>query len=44
MKEIEPYPKNKFLEEVYMSEERLDTLISLLENKQNLILPGWVQP
>lgn len=37
---IEPYSKEKFLEEVYMTGERFDTLVSLLKNKQNLILQG----
>lgn len=37
---IKPYSKEKFLEEVYMTDERFDTLVSLLKNKQNLILQG----
>jgi 5-methylcytosine-specific restriction protein B len=37
---IETYSKEEFLEEVYMTGERFDTLISLLKNKQNLILQG----
>ncbi len=37
---IEPYSKEDFLKEVYMTRERLDTLISLLEKKKNLILLG----
>lgn len=37
---IEAYSKDKFLEEVYMTGERFDTLVSLLNNKQNLILQG----
>lgn len=37
---VEAYSKEKFLEEVYMTGERFDTLVSLLKNKQNLILQG----
>lgn len=37
---VETYSKEKFLEEVYMTGERFDTLVSLLKNKQNLILQG----
>lgn len=37
---FEAYSKDKFLEEVYMTGERFDTLVSLLKNKQNLILQG----
>lgn len=37
---IELYDKNKFLQEVFMRAERLDTLISLLKYKQNIILQG----
>ncbi|UED72212.1 AAA family ATPase [Brevibacillus sp. DP1.3A] len=37
---VEAYSKEKFLEEVYMTNERFDTLVSLLKNKQNLILQG----
>lgn len=36
----ETYSKEEFLEEVYMTGERFDTLCSLLKNKQNLILQG----
>lgn len=36
----EAYAKDDFLEEVYMTGERFDTLVSLLSNKQNLILQG----
>lgn len=36
----EPYLKQDFLEEVYMREEDFDTLVSLLNNKKNLILEG----
>ncbi|MEH7239099.1 AAA family ATPase [Bacillus sp. JJ1562] len=38
--EIEAYTKEKFLEEVYMTSERFDTIVSLLKRKQNLILQG----
>ncbi len=34
------YTKEDFLSEVYMSQERYDTLISLLKNKKNVILQG----
>lgn len=34
------YSKEKFLEEVYMTEEEFDTLASLLRNKKNIILQG----
>jgi 5-methylcytosine-specific restriction protein B len=37
---FEAYSKDKFLEEVYMNGERYDTFVSLLRNKQNLILQG----
>ncbi|MDD4518868.1 MAG: AAA family ATPase, partial [Limnochordia bacterium] len=37
---FEPYSKDQFLEEVYMTSEHFDTLVSLLMNKQNLILQG----
>lgn len=37
---VESYSKDDFLEEVYMTGERFDTLVSLLKNKQNLILQG----
>lgn len=36
----EPYDKNRFLSEVYMSQEQYDTLVLLLKNKKNLILQG----
>jgi 5-methylcytosine-specific restriction protein B len=35
-----PYTKEDFLSEVYMTGERYDTLVLLLENKKNLILQG----
>jgi len=37
---METYSKDQFLEEVYMTEERYETLISLLKHKKNLILQG----
>jgi len=37
---VTAYTKDKFLSDVYMTEDRLDTLISLLNNKQNVILQG----
>lgn len=37
---IVPYTREKFLSEVYMSSENLDTLISLLKRKKNIILRG----
>ena len=40
IKTLEGYSKEKFLEEVFMTSEKLETLISLLENKKNLILQG----
>lgn len=36
----EKYTKENFLAEVYMSEERYDTLVHLLLNKMNVILQG----
>lgn len=38
--EKEPYTKEDFLSQVYMTEERYDTLVGLLKNKNNLILQG----
>lgn len=38
--EIKPYTKEDFLSQVYMTEERYDTLVALLQNKKNLILQG----
>jgi len=37
---IQKYTKDDFLKEVYMTPEDFDTLISLLKNKQNIILEG----
>lgn len=34
------YTKQDFLKEVYLSEERYDTLIAVLKNKKNIILQG----
>lgn len=38
--ELEPYTKEDFLSQVYMTEERYNTLVALLKNKKNLILQG----
>lgn len=38
--ENEPYTKEDFLSQVYMTEERYNTLVALLKNKKNLILQG----
>ena len=35
-----PYSRESFLDEVYLSEERYDTLKGLLERKKNIILQG----
>ncbi|MEH7483490.1 AAA family ATPase [Neobacillus drentensis] len=37
---VEAYSKENFLDEVYMTGERFDSLVSLLKNKRNLILQG----
>lgn len=39
-KEYKAYTKRDFLEDVYMSEENYDTLVSLLRHKKNIILQG----
>lgn len=41
-KEVEypPYDAEKFLAEVYINEESYETLVSLVENKKNVILQG----
>ncbi len=39
-KKPEDYDEKKFLSEVYMNESRYKTLVSLLENKKNIILQG----
>ena len=36
----DPFTKEDFLKQVYMTEERYDTLVALLKNKKNLILQG----
>lgn len=36
----EPYTKADFLSQVYMAEERYETLVALLKEKQNIILQG----
>ena len=38
--DIEKYTKDDFLSEVYMDSENYDLLVSLLENKKNIILQG----
>ncbi len=38
--QIEPYTKVDFLDEVYMNENRYDTLVAVLRNKKNIILQG----
>ena len=38
--ENEKYSKEAFLDEVYMTEDQYDSLVSLLKNKMNLILQG----
>lgn len=38
--ELEPYTKENFLSQVYMTEDRFDTLTALLKNKKNIILQG----
>ena len=35
-----PYSKNDFLKEVFVSEQKYETLINLLERKRNIILQG----
>ena len=37
---FEPYSKEDFLSEVYMTEDRYTTLVHLLDNKKNIILQG----
>ena len=37
---FDPYNKDKFLEEVFMSSEQYDELVNLLEYKKNIILQG----
>ena len=38
--EPKPYSKADFLKEVYLSEQKYDSLVSLLKNKMNIILQG----
>lgn len=38
--EMEKYDKAKFLEEVYMAEDKFDMLVEVLRNKKNVILQG----
>lgn len=38
--EAEKYSKEDFLDEVYMTENRYDMLVSVLKNKKNIILQG----
>lgn len=38
--EIEKYDKEAFLDEVYMTEGKYDTLVAVLKNKKNIILQG----
>ena len=35
-----PYTKSDFLEDVYMTEERYERLVAVLQNKKNIILQG----
>lgn len=37
---IEPYTKQDFLGDVYLTEEKYDTIISLFKHKKNIILEG----
>lgn len=39
-KTIDAYTKDDFLDEVYMSEERYNSLVAVLHNKKNIILQG----
>ena len=39
-KKIEGYSKIEFLNDVFMSEDRYDTLVAVLDNKKNIILQG----
>ena len=40
MDEVEKYDKDAFLDEVYMTEGKYDTLVAVLKNKKNIILQG----
>ena len=37
---LKPYDEDKFLEEVYMSKPKYDTLVALIKKKKNVILQG----
>ena len=37
---VEKYDKDAFLDEVYMTESKYDTLVAVLKNKKNIILQG----
>ena len=37
---IDAYTKNDFLDEVYMTEKRYESLVAILRNKKNIILQG----
>lgn len=37
---VEKYDKDTFLDEVYMTESKYDTLVAVLKNKKNIILQG----
>ena len=37
---IEEYDKNKFLEEVFITEDKYDSIVSILSKKKNIILEG----
>lgn len=37
---VEKYDKDAFLDEVYMTENKYDTLVAVLKNKKNIILQG----
>lgn len=39
-KEIEPYNQSDFLNEVYMTRQRYESLVGVLRNKKNIILQG----
>lgn len=39
-KDVEKYTKEDFLNEVYMTENKYDKLVSVLKNKKNIILQG----
>ena len=39
-KKADKYDKKSFIDEVYMNEQRYDTLVAVLKNKKNIILQG----